>query len=170
MARFETHESMYVESVSNPDGVGVYCRRKNVHPLALIGRYGKACGGLDTLRRNFQLAYDLCVYLCDEGFNILSEGYITESQRWWLEQLAEHHPVHLLCMRVTLEEAIMGIAQRRAARIGDIRPGSREYCEYQLRANERFMRNLVGTKIQGEWVNRQTVEPRLLKLLEVPNS
>jgi hypothetical protein len=168
MARFDRHENMHVASVSNPDGVGVYCKKDGLKSLAMIGRYGSTCGGLDTLRRNFVLAQDLAEYLHDEGYNVLSEGFITEKQTHWLESLAESRPVALLCMRITLEEAVMGVAARRAKRIGDLKEGSRSYCDYQIRSCERTMKKLEGSKLLTmEWVTRSTVEKRLLELLEI---
>lgn len=171
MARYDEHSAMHVESVKNPEGVGVYCYAEGLKPLAMIGRYsGQTCGGLDTLRRNFDLARDLCEHLHDEGFNVLSEGFITEKQIGWLESLATSRPVSLLCLTVSLEEAVTGVAVRRAKRIGEIREGSREYCEYQIRSCERTMKKLENsdTPMSIERVTRSTVEGRLLELLEIP--
>lgn len=170
MARYSKHESMFVPSVSNPDGVGVYCRADGKKPLALIGRYsGQTCGGLDTLRRNFALAEDLAGYLHDEGYNVLSEGFITHKQTGWLESLAESRPVSVLRLTVTLEEAVTGVAVRRAKRIGEIREGSREYCEYQIRSCDRTVEKLSATNkmLTVESVTRKTIERRLLELLEI---
>lgn len=162
---------MHVASVNNPEGVGVYCYALNRTPLALIGRYsGQTCGGLDTLRRNFELAKDLASYLYDEGYNVLSEGFITEKQTSWLEELAISRPVCVLGLRVTLEEAVTGVAVRRAKRIGDFKEGSREYCDYQIRSVERTMKKLelCDKMLKVEWVTRKTIEPRLLELLDAP--
>lgn len=162
---------MHVPSINNPEGVGVYCYALNRTPLALIGRYsGQTCGGLDTLRRNFALAHDMCDYLHGEGYHVLSEGFITEKQTWWLEQLGGSFEaqVYVLGLRVTLEEAVTGVAVRRAKRIGDFKEGSREYCDYQIRSCERTMKKLeLCDKLKAEWVTRQTIEPRLLELLGI---
>ena len=169
MARYDSHKNMHVASINNPDGVGVYCHKDGVKPLALIGRYGSTCGGLDTLRRNFQLALNLCQFLDEDGYNVLSEGFITEKQLGWLEELTSQTEVHLLCLKVTLEEAVQGVAVRRAKRIGDFKEGSREYCDYQIRSCERTMSKLSDSKIHAEWVTRQNIEARLLTILEVPS-
>lgn len=169
MARFDKHQAMHVESVNNPEGVGVYCYGQRT-PLAMIGRYsGQTCGGLDTLRRNFQLVQDMCEFLHDEGYNVLSEGFITDKQTHWLEALAASRPVVVLGLRVTLEEAVTGVAVRRAKRIGDFKEGSREYCDYQIRSVERTMKKLeLSDKLlKAEWVTRQTIEKRLLDLLGI---
>lgn len=170
MARYDGYANMYVASVKNPNGVGVYCTGEGQRPLALIGRYsGHTCGGLDTLRRNFGLAHDLCEHLHDEGYSVLSEGFITDKQTFWLERLAVSRPVVVLCLRVSLDEAVTGVAARRAKRIGEMREGSREYCEYQIRSCERTMRKLESsqTLLKVEWTSRATIDKRLTELLGV---
>lgn len=169
MARYDQHERMHVASVSNPDGVGMYCRKEGLKPLALIGRYGSTCGGMDTLRRNFDLVYELCEYLHDDGYNVLCEGHITAKQTWWLEKLAESRgPVVLLRLHVSLEEAMNGVAVRRAKRIGDIVPGSEKYARYQFRSNDAVVSKLAPGPVDVRGVTRQTIEKTLLQLLEIP--
>jgi hypothetical protein len=170
MARFDSTAKMHVESVRNPEGVGVYCYSDKFPPLAMIGRYSASmsCGGLDTLRRNFDLARDLCSHLHGEGYGVLCEGFITEKQTGWLEELASLTIVKVLCVRSTLEECVDGVRKRRA-RVGEVKDPSAEYIDYQIRSCERTMRKLElgDCVVNPEWVERDALEQRLLNLFGI---
>jgi hypothetical protein len=87
-------------------------------PLLVLGRYGGAAGGCDTIRARdgglpeaFRIARMYLSYGCD----ILMEGLSLSSEVHETWRLAKEHPVHVLRLDTSLERSVQQLLRRRRA-------------------------------------------------------
>lgn len=127
--------------------------------IVVLGNYKHTCGGLDTLKRNWEFARSLVDSAFASGALVLSEGYLGTKDTIWFKDL----PVTVLCLQVTEEEALMGIAQRRFHRLGVLKPGDARYYRSQVSVNKKIVESFGA---QGEFVTRRNVVERIMQWIK----
>jgi hypothetical protein len=135
-------------------------------PVTIMGRYGNACGGCDTIGGWPGGPDDICNKITSEaarGQNVLWEG-IAVSSYGQKRLLAMGPALTVIQLDTSLEECVKSIYARRAAK-GNAKPLDLYHTERKHKALFTTTRSNAAVGIATETHSRATALPRVMELL-----
>jgi len=134
-------------------------------PVTIMGRYGNACGGCDTIGGWPGGPDDICKRIAVEaslGQSVLWEGIAVSS--YGQKRLLLMPGLTVIQLDTSLEECVKSIYARRAAK-GNSKPLDLYHTERKHKALFTTTRSNAAAGIATETHSRETALPRVMELL-----
>lgn len=163
MARYGQRIPVFIAGRKQP--LGYYC----THPqggrtLAVVGHYEVACGGCDTIP-SYDRTIELVRKAHGDGNDVLFEGLIMSSESRRCSAMANDGlPYRVLALDTPIELCLAGVNARRRAKDPNKPDVDPKNTIGKIKVVQNAMVRLASLGVEGEWVTRETVVPRIMGL------